>query len=128
MKDYETVKKDLGKHMRTYASMVTGADISAIDLERLVDLAMRFLNANDLLRLEKIEVLPFIRCSHPYGYRSGEWAKIVGVELASRGDGWSSGVLRPCYKVEFDDKKIDQWPVNDPDRDYEFVNLSVVPE
>lgn len=53
----------------------------------------------------------FIRSLHPYAYRSGEWAQIVGRDSS---DG------RACYLVVFPDGATDRWVVHDPDGDYEF--------
>jgi hypothetical protein len=52
-----------------------------------------------------------IRATHPSGFRSGEWAEILGVE-------WKKD--RPCYRVRFLDDKEDSWPVHDPADPYEF--------
>lgn len=52
-----------------------------------------------------------IRATHPYGFRSGEWATIIGVI-------WMNG--QPCYEVQFSDGKVDQWPIHDEWDDYEF--------
>jgi hypothetical protein len=52
-----------------------------------------------------------IRATHPYGYRCGEWGRILGV-TATRD--------RVCYMVAWDDEDHDLWPVEDPDDPYEF--------
>jgi hypothetical protein len=55
----------------------------------------------------------YIRATHPYGYRSGQWAKITGVE-------WSLAYQRPVYAVTFVDGITDYWPVTDGNDPYEF--------
>jgi hypothetical protein len=52
-----------------------------------------------------------IRATHQYGFRSGEWAKVVGVDYARN---------RPCYYVLFPDGQTDHWPVYDLSDKYEF--------
>lgn len=52
-----------------------------------------------------------IRATHPYGYRTGEWAEVRMVVPCRS---------RYCYLVEFPDKATDLWPVFDPDEHYEF--------
>ena len=54
-----------------------------------------------------------IRATHHYGFRSGEWAEIVGVE-------WDSIRSRPIFRVRFIDGTMDTWPVYDPSDPYEF--------
>jgi hypothetical protein len=53
----------------------------------------------------------FIRITHRYGFRSGEWAACTGY-TEIRG--------RVCYAVQFDDGVSDSWPLGDPDAGYEF--------
>jgi hypothetical protein len=52
-----------------------------------------------------------IRATHPYSFRSGEWATIVG-RTDIRG--------RDCYAVRFDDGMSDFWVAGDPVAGYEF--------
>ena len=52
-----------------------------------------------------------IRATHVYGFRSGEWAVITGVEWANE---------RPCYRVRFPDGGTDSWVIEDPSDPYEF--------
>lgn len=54
----------------------------------------------------------YIRSTHPYGYRSGEWAEILTVAPSPE---------RDCYVVRFLDGATDFWPVNDPSDAYEFA-------
>lgn len=55
---------------------------------------------------------PFeIRCTHPYGYRVGQWAMCWGI--LKRED-------RDCYFVRFPDGETDLWVVSDPSEPYEF--------
>jgi hypothetical protein len=52
-----------------------------------------------------------IRATHPYAFRSGEWATLCCVV---------PGPGRDCYLVEFDDGATDFWPVHDLAHGYEF--------
>lgn len=52
-----------------------------------------------------------IRATHQYGFRSGEWAEVTGIE-------WQNN--RPCFIVRFVDGVTDSWPVYDPSDPYEF--------
>ena len=52
-----------------------------------------------------------IRSVHPYGFRSGEWAII-------RRTIWMN--YRPCFEIEFLDRKRDYWPVIDASDEREF--------
>jgi hypothetical protein len=57
-----------------------------------------------------------IRIMHPHGFRSGQWARLIGttdLPMFPEGD-------RRCYLVEFPDGKADFWYVNDPQARYEF--------
>lgn len=55
-----------------------------------------------------------IRATHHYGFRSGEWATLLGVVWANN---------RPCYSVLFSDWVSDLWPVHDEWDAYEFRKL-----
>lgn len=57
--------------------------------------------------------MTLIRATHHYGYRSGEWAKLVCVLTGMR-------TGRDVYLVEFPDGVTDFWPVDDPADPYEF--------
>jgi len=59
--------------------------------------------------------ITLIRATHPYGFRSGQWAILRCVV---------PGPERDCYLVEFDDGVTDFWPVNDPSDPYEFRAVS----
>lgn len=52
-----------------------------------------------------------IRTTHPAGFRSGKWARIL-TSVESRG--------RDCWLVQFDDGQEDWWVKNDPMGGYEF--------
>ena len=52
-----------------------------------------------------------IRSSHPYAYRSGQWARIIAVVPALDRDAWL---------IEWPDKATDVWAINDPAAEYEF--------
>lgn len=56
----------------------------------------------------------YIRATHPAGYRSGQWARIVDVV-------WTGSPERPCFRVQFIDGRFDTWPVYDPADPYEFA-------
>lgn len=51
-----------------------------------------------------------VRATHPAGFRSGEWARVL-TTVESRG--------RPCWLVEFPDGAQDWWPIEDADAGYE---------
>lgn len=53
----------------------------------------------------------YIRATHPYAFRSDEWAEVVGVKMVNK---------RPCWLVLFRDGRTDLWPVEDPVAGYEF--------
>lgn len=54
-----------------------------------------------------------IRATHPYSYRSGEWAEILSIAPAPD--------RRDCWIVRFPDGTTDFWVCNDPDAGYEFL-------
>lgn len=54
-----------------------------------------------------------IRGTHPYIFRSGEWAELIGTM-----DDPETG--RRCYAVKFPDGATDWWPVDDTAAGYEF--------
>jgi hypothetical protein len=56
-----------------------------------------------------------IRGTHPYVFRSGEWARLVGTVD-------DPGTGRRCYSVRFDDGATDWWPVGDEAAGYEFCD------
>lgn len=59
---------------------------------------------------EGLKISPaMIRGIHPYSFRSGEWATIVGLVMC--GKDYPGGRLN--YMVMFDDGKVDYWPVCD---------------
>ena len=60
----------------------------------------------------------WIRGRHPYVFRSGQWARISGLELALA----EKPYPRPCYRVRFEDGVEDVWPVYDLDAYYEFAD------
>lgn len=53
----------------------------------------------------------YIRFTHPFGFRSGEWAEITG-KVTING--------RDCHSVRFLDGVTDSWPIVDPVAGYEF--------
>lgn len=52
-----------------------------------------------------------IRSTHPDGFRSGQWAKVLAVTTVTN---------RPCYVVMFPDRRTDLWVCDDPRDPYEF--------
>lgn len=58
---------------------------------------------------------PLVRSNHPAALRSGEWARIVLVVVATVGT-----EPRVCLAVEFLDGTTDHWALDDPDGMYEF--------
>ena len=52
-----------------------------------------------------------IRGTHPYCFRSGQWAHV-------HSRGYNDGV--PVYIVVFDDGRTDLWPIEDATAGYEF--------
>jgi deferrochelatase/peroxidase EfeB len=51
-----------------------------------------------------------VRQTHPYGFRSGEWARIL-TTVESYG--------RQCWFVQFEDGVTDWWPIEDAGAGYE---------
>nr|WP_317199783.1 hypothetical protein [uncultured Psychrobacter sp.] len=64
---------------------------------------------------------PLIRGTHPYSFRSGEWAVITDMVIVTS----VSGTKRLNYMVMFDDGKVDYWPVCD-ESNYEIKAASEV--
>jgi hypothetical protein len=60
-----------------------------------------------------------IRGTHPYVFRSGRWARLVGTV-----DDPETG--RRCYSVMFADGATDWWPVQDAAAGYQFCGLDQV--
>lgn len=52
-----------------------------------------------------------IRTNHPYGFRSGQWAVLLA-------HGTFKG--HSVYVVQFPDRAVDLWRIDDPAGDYEF--------
>lgn len=70
-----------------------------------------------------------IRGTHPYTFRSGEWATVRAVVQATVRvvvpfRAVVPGADRDCYLVEFPDGQTDYWPVVDPSEPYEFEAAS----
>jgi hypothetical protein len=53
-----------------------------------------------------------IRGTHPYTFRTGEWAEILTTAPDPEG--------KDCYVVRFLDGTTDYWRVRDPAEPYEF--------
>jgi hypothetical protein len=62
-----------------------------------------------------------IRAAHPYVFRSGQWAQLVGTM-----DDPETG--RRCYAVKFADGETDWWPVEDKAAGYQFCSPAQVTE
>lgn len=59
-----------------------------------------------------------IRGTHPYGFRSGQWAELVRI-MPYTPEG--NRHTRDCFMVRFpEDGFVDLWVVADPDARYEF--------
>lgn len=56
-----------------------------------------------------------IRSTHHYGYRCGEWGRVLGLRTVDD---------RICYMVAWNDEDSDLWPVSDPDDPYMFNNAA----
>ena len=72
--------------------------------------------------------LACIRTTAPWGFRSGDWAEIVGVRMVLPEDGRTG--YRPCFVIRFQDGVEDFYVINDEDAHYEFApyNLETVLE
>jgi len=57
----------------------------------------------------------YIRSVNPYAPRTGEWAKVRGITVASFGH-------HPCYRVEFPDGATWEWLVYEGVGPYEFCS------
>lgn len=53
----------------------------------------------------------FVRSTHSYAYKSGEWGQIVG-ERERKG--------RRVWMIVWPDGATDEWAIDDPEADYEF--------
>jgi hypothetical protein len=60
-----------------------------------------------------------IRGMHPWCFRSGEWATIVGIEFTT-GPFLGRSAKHVCFQVVFPDGVGDSWVVYDEDAEYEF--------
>jgi len=54
----------------------------------------------------------FVRATHPYAYKSGEWGQIVG-DVTRQG--------RLCWLIVWPDGRTDEWVADDPNAGYEFA-------
>lgn len=50
-----------------------------------------------------------IRSRHPFAYRSGEWALIIGADHKCG-----------CYQLRWPDGETDDWAIEDPVAAYEY--------
>lgn len=66
-----------------------------------------------------VEAPRWIRATHHYGFRNGQWAKLVNVVPARE---------RDCWLVEFPDGVTDLWVVADASDYYEFSYAEEMPE
>lgn len=65
----------------------------------------------------------FIRGTHRWCFRSGEWAEVLEEVLVPANQRYPD---RVCYVVRFPDGKRDLWRVDDPVAGYEFSNDPLV--
>lgn len=73
-----------------------------------------------------VQEIVYIRGTHRYAFRSGEWATLIGVEMlypVTR-EVEKKTILRPVYRVRFPDGKEDEWAVASTDFGYEFKTES----
>ena len=56
----------------------------------------------------------FIQGVHEQTFRSGQWAKLLGVVVHD---------ARLCFVVSFIDGELDLWPVYDPGEPYKFASI-----
>ena len=68
-----------------------------------------------------VKIGNYVRHTHGYGYRGGEWAVITAFEDYSP-DGHK---VRECLTVEFADGDTDLWPLSDLDH-YEIVGPGAI--
>lgn len=59
-----------------------------------------------------------IRSCHPWAYKRGEWATIVGANEVRVHE----NLKRDCYQLEWPDGSTDDWAIEDPVAAYEFRN------
>lgn len=78
---------------------------------------------DELAALKSATVPPHmeIRATHPYGFRSGEWALVLGVGQMAGSE------PRDSIIVQFSDGEIDTWPVKDPLDPYETRDVAPRP-
>jgi hypothetical protein len=65
-------------------------------------------------------MIPQIRGTNRYHFRSGEWATLVGVEVRIGGPHGPYPEPRACFLVVFPDGATDAWVVYDHVAQYEF--------
>lgn len=81
-------------------------------------------NREELEEERKAMIKPLIRANSWAAFRSGEWARITGVEVFSPYPSSPDAERKPprvCFVVEFLDGEIDRWPVEDSEAEYEFL-------
>lgn len=63
----------------------------------------------------------FYRSDHPYAFRSGDTAEVIGIKFVEP-DGPSGNHLpgRPCFEVRYEDGTIDYTPIYNTG-DYELL-------
>lgn len=62
-----------------------------------------------------------IRSCHPWAYKRGEWATIVGANEVRVHE----NLKRDCYQLEWPDGSTDDWAIEDPVAEYEFRNTPI---
>lgn len=61
----------------------------------------------------------YIRSTHPYAYRSGQWAQVMDIRYLPARHGKHPRDARPVYRIRWVDGTEDLWPVYGHN-DYEF--------
>jgi len=62
-----------------------------------------------------------IRSFHPWAYKSGEWATVVGVTENCAHENQQRG----CFQLEWPDGSTDDWAIEDPVAEYEFRDTPI---
>ena len=116
----EVNNKDGGAEPRHFSSLI----VSHLKNDEAIKLRDRLLTRYPIEQIVTHKAEPSdlkvsllrIRGVHPYSFRSGEWATVVGVAKCSD-NRFPEG--RQCYKVRFDDGVIDYWLISEISKSYE---------
>lgn len=77
--------------------------------------------SHDRLQSQASQAPLWVRHTHPWGFRAGQWAQVLGIRSMRM-----QGVDRPKYLVRFPDGFEDQWAVYDDLEPYEFSAVDPV--